>query len=57
MTENFLQLNNDKTEIILFGKSEERVSIAAHLDTKGLQGKDTDEILGVLIAISVLTTM
>lgn len=35
-------------EIILFGKSEERLWTAAHLDTKGLKVKGTDDLGAVM---------
>ena len=37
--QNVLQLNKDKTEIILFGENEVRRRIASHLDAKGLRVK------------------
>ena len=36
MSQNVFQLNDDKTELILFGENEESLRIAVHLDTKGL---------------------
>ena len=48
MRENFLQLNEDKTEIILSGSKEKRVSIGKYLETLETI---TDQVrnLGVLI--------
>ena len=48
MRENFLQLNEDKTEIILFGSKEKRVSVGKYLETWALTS-DRVRILGVLI--------
>ena len=36
MRDHFLQLNEDKTEIILFGSKEKRVSIGKYLKTRAL---------------------
>jgi hypothetical protein len=49
MSQNVLQLNKEKTEVIIFGKKEERLRVATLLDTKGLKAKDTVKNLGVLI--------
>ncbi|XP_063048734.1 GTPase IMAP family member 8-like, partial [Engraulis encrasicolus] len=49
MSHNFLQLNTDNTEVIIFGKKEERLKIATALETKGLKTKDTVKNLSVLI--------
>ena len=49
MSHNFLQLNTDKTEVIIFGKREERQKIATILETKGLKPRETVKNLGVLI--------
>ena len=37
---NFLQLNEDKTEIILFGSKEKRVSVGKYLETRALMTVD-----------------
>uniref|UniRef100_A0A3B1JQH4 Reverse transcriptase domain-containing protein n=1 Tax=Astyanax mexicanus TaxID=7994 RepID=A0A3B1JQH4_ASTMX len=47
MGQNFLQLNKDKTEIILFGNSNERHRLAAYLDSKSLKSKELVRNLGV----------
>ncbi|KAL2085012.1 hypothetical protein ACEWY4_020530 [Coilia grayii] len=49
MSHNFLQLNADKTEVIVFGKKEDRRRITTALETKGLKAKDTVKNLGVFI--------
>ena len=49
MSQNFLQLNKDKTEVIVFGKKEERCKIATLLNKKGLKAKDTVRNLDVLL--------
>ena len=49
MSQNFLQLNRDKTEIIIFGNKEPRQKIARHLNTLGLQTTSQARNLGVLI--------
>ena len=41
MTQNFLEINNNKTKIIFFGKKRgKRYRIATILDKKGLKTKD-----------------
>src|SRR4029434_2358198 len=49
MSQNFLQLNKDKTEVIIFGKKEERCRTATLLNKKGLKAQDTVRNLGVFI--------
>uniref|UniRef100_A0A3B1IP97 Reverse transcriptase domain-containing protein n=1 Tax=Astyanax mexicanus TaxID=7994 RepID=A0A3B1IP97_ASTMX len=47
MGQNFLQLNKDKTEIILLGNSNERHRLSAYLDSKSLKSKELVCNLGV----------
>ena len=49
MCQNFLQLNKDKTEIIVFGAKEERVKVTVHLESLSLKPKDQVKNLGVII--------
>ena len=49
MRENFLQLNEDKTEIILFGSKEKRVSISKLLETRAL--KTTNQVQSLEVQI------
>uniref|UniRef100_A0A3B1J4V1 Reverse transcriptase domain-containing protein n=1 Tax=Astyanax mexicanus TaxID=7994 RepID=A0A3B1J4V1_ASTMX len=49
MSQNFLQLNKDKTDFIVFGCKEKRISVSEHLHTQGLNTKDQVRNLGVII--------
>ena len=49
MCQNFLQLNKDKTEIIVFGAKEERLKVIAHLDSLSLKAKSQARNLGVIL--------
>ena len=49
MCQNFLQLNNKKTEVILFGNKKDRLELTSLLSNKGLQVKTTVKNLGVQI--------
>ena len=44
-----IQLNKDKTEVILLGNSNERHRLAAYLDSKALKSKELVRDLGVLM--------
>ncbi len=49
MSDNFLQLNKDKTEILLFGAQAHRQKNAAHLSSLSLDSKTEARNLGVII--------
>ena len=49
MCQNFLQLNPDKTEVIVFGPKNERSKISAHLDSMSLKATNQARNLGVII--------
>ena len=49
MCQNFLQLNKDKTEIIVFGAKEERLRVIAHLESSSLKPKSQVKNLAVII--------
>uniref|UniRef100_A0A8C5GRC9 Reverse transcriptase domain-containing protein n=1 Tax=Gouania willdenowi TaxID=441366 RepID=A0A8C5GRC9_GOUWI len=49
MSENFLQLNHDKTEVIVFGNKEKRTAVSNYLESRSLKAKDQVKNLGVLI--------
>ncbi len=49
MTENFLQLNRDKTEIFIFGAQAQKQRTAAHLNSLSLESKSQARNLGVII--------
>jgi len=39
MSQNFLQLNQDKTEVLVIGEKNEREKLSAHLKTPALNTK------------------
>ena len=49
MNQNFLQLNQDKTEVIVFGNKEKRIAVSKHLESLSLKTRDQVRNLGVLI--------
>lgn len=49
MAEHFVQLNAEKTDVIILGKKKERIKITTHLNAEGLKPKDTIKNLGVVI--------
>ena len=49
MSFNFLQLNKDKTELIIFGNKKKRAKVATGLNAKGFTAKETVKNLGVII--------
>uniref|UniRef100_A0A3Q3N5J5 Reverse transcriptase domain-containing protein n=1 Tax=Mastacembelus armatus TaxID=205130 RepID=A0A3Q3N5J5_9TELE len=49
MCQNFLQLNTDKTEVIVFGPKNERSKVIAHLDSMSLKATNQARNLGVII--------
>jgi hypothetical protein len=49
MRQNFLQLNKDKTEIIVFGANDKRSKVSAYLDSLSLQTKNQVRNLGVIL--------
>ena len=49
MNQNFLQLNQDKTEVIVFGNKEKRSVVIKHLELLSIQTKDQVRNLGVQI--------
>ena len=49
MNQNFLQLNQDKTEVIVFGNKEKRTAVSKHLESLFLKTRDQVRNLGVLI--------
>ncbi|KAF7645379.1 hypothetical protein LDENG_00205810 [Lucifuga dentata] len=48
MLQNFLQLNKDKTEIIIFGNNERRQALNAYLDSKALKTSTRVRNLGII---------
>ena len=49
MCQSFLQLNKDKTEIIVFGSKEERLKVSAQLQSVMLETTDQARNLGVIM--------
>ena len=49
MQNNFLQLNSDKTEIIVCGPQKQREGVIRHLDTLSLEPKNQVKNLGVTL--------
>lgn len=49
MCQNFLQLNTEKTEIIVFGPKEERLKVSAYLDSMTLKSTNHTRNLGVIM--------
>ncbi|XP_037631145.1 uncharacterized protein LOC119491325, partial [Sebastes umbrosus] len=49
MCQNFLQLNKDKTEVVVFGAKKERLKVSAHLQFVMLKSSDQARNLGVVM--------
>ena len=49
MCQSFLQLNKDKTEIIVFGSKEEHLKVSAQLQSVTLKTTDQARNLGVIM--------
>lgn len=49
MNQNFLQLNHDKSEVIVFGNKEKGTPVSKYLESLSLKTKDQVWNLGVLI--------
>ena len=49
MSQNFLQLNQDKTEVLVIGEKNEREKLTAHLKTQALNTKHQARNLGVIL--------
>ena len=49
MSQNFLQLNQDKTEVLVIGEKNEREKLTAHLKTLALNTKHQARNLGVIL--------
>ena len=49
MCQNFLQLNTDKTEIVVFGPKEQRSKVTAHLESMTLKPTNQARNLGVVL--------
>ncbi|MDG2555425.1 reverse transcriptase domain-containing protein, partial [Vibrio parahaemolyticus] len=49
MCQNFLQLNTEKTEIVVFGPKEQRSIVSAHLDAMTLKPTNQARNLGVVL--------
>uniref|UniRef100_A0A3Q3RNJ0 Reverse transcriptase domain-containing protein n=1 Tax=Mastacembelus armatus TaxID=205130 RepID=A0A3Q3RNJ0_9TELE len=49
MQNNFLQINSDKTEIIIFGPQKQRESVSSHLESLSLKFKNQVRNLGIIM--------
>ncbi len=49
MCQSFLQLNKEKTEVIVFGHKDEVLKVNAYLDSRGLTTKNQVKNLGVIL--------
>ncbi len=49
MSQNFLQLNKEKTEVIAFGNKDEVLKVNAYLDSRGQTTKNNVKNLGVIL--------
>ena len=49
MSHNFLQLNQDKTEVLIIGERAERAKLSAHLKTQEIDTKCQVKNLGVIL--------
>ena len=49
MNQNFLQLNQDKTEVIVFGSKEKRIAVSKYLESLSLKTNNQVRNLGVLL--------
>ncbi|KAF7703402.1 hypothetical protein HF521_022409, partial [Silurus meridionalis] len=49
MHQNFLQLNKDKTEVIVFGNKNETLKVNTYLDSRGLKTQNKVRNLGVIL--------
>ncbi len=49
MCQNFLQLNKEKTEVIVYGKKYEVLKVNAYIDSRGQTNKNQVKNLGVIL--------